>query len=43
MPSFLRSLALLTLLSCPLLSSGCATSAQLVFGEPPAIFGGTRV
>ena len=43
MPSFFRCLAFLALFACPLLSSGCATSAQLVFGEPPAIFGGTRV
>mgnify|MGYP003673250594 FL=1 len=43
MPRPLRALALTLLLACPLLPSGCAASGQLVFGDPPAIFGGTRV
>lgn len=43
MPRTLRALALTLLLACPLLSSGCATSGQLAFGNTPAAFGGTRL
>tara|TARA_R110002072_G_scaffold22212_4_gene77787 strand:+ start:4918 stop:5244 length:327 start_codon:yes stop_codon:yes gene_type:complete len=43
MPRTLRALALTLLLASPLLSSGCATSGQLAFGDTPAAFGGTRL
>jgi len=43
MPRTLRALALTLLLTFPLLSSGCATSGQLAFGDSPAAFGGTRI
>lgn len=43
MPHLVRALALALLISCSLLSSGCATAGQAVFGDPPAAFGGTRL